>query len=174
MDYAVTYEELTDFIAKKKEEIANIWTERAVFIRSEPELPAGTVIDREKSVRWNEEEVWHRNNSRKGKLASFQAKINACNKAISEKSSSISVRSTSLPNLSPTSSLTLRTNVGIRADMKRLSIMRGNMPSSPNDFLRQWTCAETKWRKIMSKEKFLRRPSVCRWRRCDGHIGKSG
>lgn len=85
MDYAVTYEELTDFIAKKKEEIANIWTERAVFIRSEPELPAGTVIDREKSVRWNEEEVWHRNNSRKGKLASFQAKINACNKAISEK-----------------------------------------------------------------------------------------
>ena len=31
--------------------------------------------------------------------------------------------------------------------------MRGNMPSSPNDFLRQWTCAETKGRKIMSKEK---------------------
>ncbi len=38
MDYAVTYEELTDFIAKKKEEIANIWTERAVFIRSEYEF----------------------------------------------------------------------------------------------------------------------------------------
>lgn len=85
MDCAVTYEELTDFIAKKREEIANLWTERAVFIRSEPELPDGTILDQEKSVRWNEAEVRHRNNSRKGKLASFHKKINACNKAVNEK-----------------------------------------------------------------------------------------
>lgn len=46
-----------------------------------------------------------------------------------------------------------RQNGGIQVDMKKLFIMRRNMPNSPNDFSRQWICAEAEGRKNMGKEK---------------------
>lgn len=73
------------FIEKKRRESHDLWAERAEFVRENPKLPVGTVLDREKSVNWNEQEAARLNRSRQSKRASFQAKINACDKAISEK-----------------------------------------------------------------------------------------
>lgn len=80
-----TYEELMKFIREKREEISSLYNERQEFFRQNPELPANAVLDEEKSVRWNREEVEHRNRSRKAKFASYMTKINRCERDIDQK-----------------------------------------------------------------------------------------
>ena len=74
MDYYELMDEIKK-IEQKKEEIGSRYTEE---LRKTSVLSPDTVIDEEKSVRWNREEVARRNNSRKGKLAYFTGELNKC------------------------------------------------------------------------------------------------
>ena len=81
MDYYELMDEIKK-IEQKKEEIGSRYTEE---LRKTSVLSPDTIIDEEKSVRWNREEVARRNNSRKGKLAYFTGELNKCSREIGEK-----------------------------------------------------------------------------------------
>lgn len=81
----VTYEELLKFIRATRKREDELSKEYSAYAAENPVLSKETVIDEEKSVRWNREEVVRRNNSRKGTLAAYTAKINQCDKDINEK-----------------------------------------------------------------------------------------
>ena len=81
----VTYEELFEFIRATRKREDELSKEYSAYATRNPVLSKETVIDEEKSVRWNREEVVRRNNSRKGTLAAYTAKINQCSKDINEK-----------------------------------------------------------------------------------------
>lgn len=85
MENTVSYDELLAFIRETRERSQRLAKERSAFAANNPLLDENTVLDEEKSVRWNREEVAHRNNSRKGKLAAYVAKINQCDKDINQK-----------------------------------------------------------------------------------------
>ena len=85
MGNEISYEELLDFIRATRKREDELSKERAAYAAETPVLLEGAVLDEEKSVRWNREEVARRNNSRKGKLAAYMAKINQCDKEVNEK-----------------------------------------------------------------------------------------
>lgn len=81
----VSYEKLLEFIRATRKREGELNKEYSTYAAENPMLSKETVIDEEKSVRWNREEVVRRNNSRKGTLAAYTAKINQCDKDINEK-----------------------------------------------------------------------------------------
>lgn len=81
----VSYEELLEFIRETRKREEKLSKERAAYAAETSVLPEGTVLDEEKSVRWNRAEVALRNNYRKGKLAAYTVKINQCDKEVNEK-----------------------------------------------------------------------------------------
>ena len=81
----VSYEELKEFIRETRAKAERLSKERNAYALSAPILNEGAVLDEDKSVRWNREEVVRRNNSRKGKLAAYMSKINQCDRDIDQK-----------------------------------------------------------------------------------------
>ena len=71
----VTYEDLLEFIRATRKRKDELIKEQSAYAAENPVLSKETVIDEEKSVRWNREEVVRRNNSHKGTLAAYTAKI---------------------------------------------------------------------------------------------------
>ena len=74
-----------NYIREKSAERNALYEARCDFVKQNPELPPDTILDEDASVRWNREEVIRRNRSRKGKAASFMAKINQCDSDINKK-----------------------------------------------------------------------------------------
>lgn len=85
MNNVISYDELLAFIRETRERSQKLIKERSDFAANNPLLDENTVLDEDKSVRWNREEVAHRNNSRKGKLAAYMSKINQCDRDIDQK-----------------------------------------------------------------------------------------
>lgn len=73
------------YVRGKLQEISSLYKQQRSFLSEIPILPENHIIDEEKSVRWNREEVVRRNNSRKGKAASYKVKISKCETDIAEK-----------------------------------------------------------------------------------------
>lgn len=81
----VSYEELKEFIRETRAKAERLSKERNAYALSAPVLNEDTVLDEDKSVRWNREEVMRRNRSRGGKLAAYTAKINQCDRDVNDK-----------------------------------------------------------------------------------------
>lgn len=84
MKKEITYEELMAFIQEKKEESNHLYAEKEEYLQKHPMLPADTVLDEEKSVRWNRQEVLRLNDERKEMISTFAQKLGMCEQAISE------------------------------------------------------------------------------------------
>lgn len=85
MSNYIAYEDLQDIFAKSRKQSEQLYKERKEYMASHPLLEEGAVLDEEKSVRWNREEVIRKNNSIKGKLAAYSAKINQCDREVNQK-----------------------------------------------------------------------------------------
>lgn len=82
MKKEITYEELMAFIKEKNEESNRLYEERKAYLQKHHMLPADTVLDEEKSVRWNREEVLRRNNECREMVSSFAEKFGQCEQEI--------------------------------------------------------------------------------------------
>lgn len=85
MNNAISYDELLAFVRETRERSQKLIKERSDFAVNNPPLDENTVIDENKSVRWNREEVARCNRSRGGKLAAYTAKINQCDRDVNDK-----------------------------------------------------------------------------------------
>lgn len=81
----LSQEDIRVYVQNKRKEISDLYAQKRKFMDETPVVPDGYIADEEKSVRWNREEVTRRNNSRKGKIASYKAKISKCETDIAEK-----------------------------------------------------------------------------------------
>ena len=85
MENPVYIEDLMEFIDKMRSERETIWEERRKFIKDNPKIPAATVLDENKTVRWNRDEVKRRNDSVTAKLAVFTRRLNKCDADFAQK-----------------------------------------------------------------------------------------
>lgn len=85
MENTVSYDELLAFIRETRERSQRLAKERSAFAANNPLLDENTVLDEDRPVRWNREEVARCNRSRGGKLAAYTARINQCDRDINDK-----------------------------------------------------------------------------------------
>ena len=151
MDYAVTYEELTDFIAKEKLRTSGP-SVQCSSVRSLNCLPGPSSTVKNPFVgtrkRSGTEII-----PEKEELASFQAKINACNKAISEKI--IEHIRSEYEFTEPVANIVFDAAYerGHSCGYDEVIHYAREYAEFTEQLSRQWTCAKTERRKIMSKGK---------------------